>query len=193
MKIFEATKNTRPILEDSLKYIRSDVPLTVSEREKQWLISNYITTAVDLRTEAEIATKPCPLSEDGRFSYMKVTLTGGDRIPASVDDVTPSYIAMADERFDGLIDFLLKLDTGALYFCSAGKDRTGVVSAALLYRLGASVEYIVGDYMASRENLSEGLIRYAEKNPSVDIEVITPREEYIRDFLLRYAERLKSG
>ena len=193
MKIFESTKNTRPILEDSLKYIRSDLPLTVSESEREWLIGNGITTVVDLRTEAEITVKPCPLSEDGRFSYMKVALTGGDRIPASVDDVTASYIAMADGKLDGLVDFLLSLDTGALYFCSAGKDRTGVVSAALLYRLGASVEYIVRDYMASRENLSEALIRYAEKNPSVDIEVITPKEEYIRDFLLWYAERLKSG
>ena len=193
MKIFESTKNTRPILPDSFSYIRSDLPLTVSESEREWLVGNGITTVVDLRTEAEITAMPCPLSEDGRFSYMKVALTGGDRIPASVDDVTASYIAMADGKLDGLVDFLLSLDTGALYFCSAGKDRTGVVSAALLYRLGASVEYIVRDYMASRENLSEALILYREKNPSVDIEVITPREEYIRGFLLWYAERLKSG
>lgn len=31
--MFENTSNTRPILENSLKYIRSDVPIRVSEAE----------------------------------------------------------------------------------------------------------------------------------------------------------------
>ena len=34
MRIFQNTLNTRPILENSIKYIRSDVPTKVSENEK---------------------------------------------------------------------------------------------------------------------------------------------------------------
>ena len=40
--IFENTLNTRPILENSLKFIRSDVSTQVSKQEKQWLISNKV-------------------------------------------------------------------------------------------------------------------------------------------------------
>ena len=61
MRIFQNTLNTRPILENSIKYIRSDVPTKVSENEKRWLLLNDITTILDLRTDAERAHKPCPL------------------------------------------------------------------------------------------------------------------------------------
>lgn len=53
MYIFQNTLNTRPILENSIKYIRSDVPTKVSESEKNWLISNDVTTIIDLRTDEE--------------------------------------------------------------------------------------------------------------------------------------------
>lgn len=60
-KIFKCTLNTRPILEDNLKFIRSDVPNQISEQEKEWLISKNITSIIDLRTEDERIKKKCPL------------------------------------------------------------------------------------------------------------------------------------
>lgn len=59
--IFMNTLNTRSILEDSLKYIQSDVPTKISEEEKNWLLQNNIITIVDLRTEEERIRKECPL------------------------------------------------------------------------------------------------------------------------------------
>ena len=44
--IFADTKNTRPILENSLKYIRSDVPTVLSEQEKSWMLEHDITTMI---------------------------------------------------------------------------------------------------------------------------------------------------
>ena len=76
--IFENTLNTRPILENSLKFIRSDVPTKVSEQEKQWLISNNVTTIVDLRTDEEREVKVCLLAKDKRFSYHCMPVTGGN-------------------------------------------------------------------------------------------------------------------
>ena len=58
--MFENTSNTRPILENSLKYIRSDVPIRVSEAEREWMLANDIVTIIDLRTEEERARKVCP-------------------------------------------------------------------------------------------------------------------------------------
>ena len=189
MLVFESTKNTRPILENSLKYIRSDVPTYVSDTEKRWLLDNDVTSVIDLRTDAERAARPCPLSEDARFSYRAYPITGGDTVPKTVDDVPRSYVRMADAGFDRLIDCLLSAKAGILYFCNAGKDRTGVVSAALLYKLGMPTDYIARDYMRSGENLAPMLAAYAAQHPEVDINVITPNEGYIREFLAWYIAR----
>ena len=80
----------------------------------------------------------------------------------------------AQEVFDEHID---------LYFCNAGKDRTGVVSAILLTRLGYDREYIVADYMKSAENLRGTLEAFVKNRPDVDLNVITPQPAYMQDFL----------
>ena len=70
-----------------------------------------------------------------------------------------------------------------MYFCTAGKDRTGVVSALLLKKLGADEKTIVKDYMESKENLWEMLTTYVQNHPEVDLDIIVPREENIRKVL----------
>ena len=185
--IFKSTKNTRPLLSDSLKYIRSDLPVSVTEAEVEWLLSNNITTVIDLRTDREREAKPCPLMLDSRFDYRVYPLSGGDTIPKSPDDVSASYIAMVDGVFDSALSLLLNSQNGVLYFCTVGKDRTGVLSAALLYRLGFARDYVVADYMKSRDNLLPELTSLATKNPEIDLAVITPTERYITEFLEWYA------
>ncbi|MBO7293307.1 MAG: tyrosine-protein phosphatase, partial [Clostridia bacterium] len=105
------------------------------------------------------------------------------RLPASPDEVSASYIAMVDETLRDIVGLLLTAKTGVLYFCRAGKDRTGVVSALLLRRLGMPRDYIVRDYMESGSNLAPLLLEYARQSPDVDLEVITPKRRYIADFL----------
>ena len=45
---------------------------------------------------------------------------------------------MVDERLHKTINFIFESKSNVLYFCNAGKDRTGVVSAILLYKSGKS-------------------------------------------------------
>ena len=189
MHIFQSTRNTRPIIENSFKYIRSDVPTKITENEKDWLLSNNVTTIVDLRTDDERIRKPCPLIDDGRFCYYVYAIAGGDKVPPNTEAVSKSYIAMVDAQFEAMIVFLLNAKSNVLYFCNAGKDRTGVVSAVLLYKLGMSSEYIVNDYMKSKFNLETLLIEFARQNPAIDIDVITPHRRYIEEFLRWYVDR----
>ncbi len=186
MYIFENTLNTRPIFDNSLKFIRSDVPVAISENEKLWLLSNNIRTIVDLRTDAERIKKECPLINDKRFSYYCFPITGGDKIPSSPDDVSKSYISMVDSQFNKLIEFLSDTKSNVLYFCNAGKDRTGVVSAVLLHKAGFDTEYIINDYLKSKNNLQKALNDFAKNNPMIDINVITPCRRYIEEFLEWY-------
>lgn len=182
-RFFAATKNTRAILPGCLRYVRSDVPLRVTEEEKQWLISNNITTAVDLRTGKERAAKPCPLEQDERFHYLHLPVTGGDVLPESPAWVAQSYINMVDDQMKRILQIISEAQTNVLFFCTAGKDRTGVVAALLLRRAGCSEEYILQDYLLSGQNLADDLEAYAQANPGVDLAVITPRRETMEQFL----------
>lgn len=181
--LFASTKNTRPILPDVFRFIRSDVPDRLTGEEAQWLVDHDVRTVVDLREEEERQRRPCPLMGDTRFRYLCMPVTGGNAVPASAAEVPASYIKMADGQMDKIIDAILTAGTNVLYFCNAGKDRTGVVSAILLHRLGVDRQTIIDDYMASRENLKEELDAYARQNPWVDKEVITPHRTYMGGFL----------
>ncbi len=184
--LFASTKNTRVLPAGRVPYIRSDVPTAVTEEERCRLLSLGVTLVVDLRTGGERAAKPCPLAGDARFTYECYPLAGGDTVPPTPAAVPASYVGMADATFCAVLARLLASDTGVLYFCNAGKDRTGTVSAALLYHLGVPRREIVSDYMQSKHRLAAALAAYAESNPSVDPAVITPREEYIEEFLSWY-------
>ena len=92
---------------------------------------------------------------------------------------TPIDISNITETMDRILETILGADTNVMYFCTAGKDRTGVVSALLLKRLGVEEGVIVEDYMKSKENLMEMLVSYVNAHPEVDLDIIVPREENI--------------
>ena len=188
-EIFKYTKNTRPILINSNQFIRSDVPCKIMENEYRWLKENNILTIIDLRTEQEQNLKPCPLKNNSCFKYMSLSVTGGNDIPENPSDVPVSYLKMCDEQMNIIIDTILSANTNVMYFCYAGKDRTVVVSAILLKKLGYDNQYIINDYLKSENNLKEMLISFAESNPKVDINVITPCRKYMDKFLTLYENK----
>ena len=90
---------------------------------------------------------------------------------------------MLDEQMDTILDTILNAISNVMYFCTAGKDRTGMVSVLLLKRLGISDDVIVDDYMKSKENLIGMLTIYVKNHPEVGIEIIIPQEENIMNIL----------
>ena len=179
-RLFEHTLNTRPILENSLRFIRSDVPTQVSAAEKDRLAAHNITTIVDLRSAAERAKAPSPLMDDARFTYLCRPVTVGNAVPETAELNLSRPSAQALRR---TIDTIWNAKTNVLYFCSAGKDRTGVVSAILLHKSGMSREYIVADYMKTASNLKAFLESYAREHPGIRLDVIMPHERYMEEFL----------
>jgi len=183
--LFKSTRNTRFLPVGEERYIRSDVPMALTEDEVQWLLEKNIRTVVDLRADEEQREKPCCLRNRAGFHCVSLPVTGGNGVPAAPDEVSVSYLAMCDEQMEGILETVLSADTGVLYFCSAGKDRTGVVSALLMRRLGCKDEEIIADYMLSRDSLLLVLEAYAARNQEISLEVITPCERYMREFLAR--------
>lgn len=180
--LLKNTYNTRYLLSGDKRFMRSDAPLKISEEEKQWLISQNICTIFDLRSKEEYISRPSAFEGDLRFQLHHIPVTGGATIPSLPQEVSQSYISMIDFTMLKIIDSILHASTSVLYFCSAGKDRTGVVSALLLLSMGISHEEIINDYMQSKEYLQEALEEYAQKT-KVSIDIITPKPEYMKNFL----------
>lgn len=181
--LLRSTLNTRALPVGGLRYIRSDAPLCLTEEEIQWLLDNHITTLVDLRSAQELEHKPCPLQDVAGFTYYHIPVTGGGDTPKSREHLYEVYRGMVDAQMDAILETILNAASNVMYFCTAGKDRTGVVSALLLKRLGISEEVIVEDYMKSKDNLLDMLTSYVKNHPEVDIDIIIPQEENIRQVL----------
>ena len=98
--LFSSTKNTRRLIENSNRFIRSDVPAALDQNEIQWLKDQNVFTVIDLRERSEQALKPCILKDDPCFDYFTMPVTGGNMIPSDPEDVTASYIKMCDENKD---------------------------------------------------------------------------------------------
>ncbi len=180
-----STRNTRVLPTGTMRYIRSDVLENLTDQEIRWLLAHHVTTIVDLRSDEEMVKKPCCLKAQEGFCYVHLPVTGGGDTPKSLEHLHTVYRQMIDERMEEIIDTILRADANVLYFCTAGKDRTGVVSAVLLRRLGFDDETIIDDYMESKENLKDMLTEYVRMHPEVDLEIIMPHRENMAQ-LLRY-------
>lgn len=181
--LLESTANTRSVLPGSLRYLRSDAPISPTPQDVAFLLEQGVTTLVDLRSDAECLRRPCPLAEHPSFTYLRLPVTGGNAMPDSPAHVADSYIRMVDAQMERILSTIEAVDTGVMFFCTAGKDRTGVVSALLQHRAGLPREMIVADYLLSGENLRERLAAFAVLHPEVDPVIYTPQSAYMERFL----------
>lgn len=187
--LLNSTYNTRQLVPGSFRYLRSDVPDKLTESEIQWLLRHDVRTVVDLRSPQELQKRHCPLMDHPQFSYYSMPVTTGDIVPHCFEDVSCSYLDMVDDQLVKIIRLIENAPTNVLYFCNAGKDRTGVVSAILLLRMGADRHTIVENYTESAANLKEMLAEFVAKRPDLDLTVVTPRAWTMEQFLDRLPEK----
>ena len=135
--------------------------LTTSDLEK--LASLKIHYVLDFRGPAEVAagadkipntsiriSLPAGSEEVGDKSKMfksMSTATVGDSI------MLPFYsnIHAFPKRYKPMFEALLNnsSDSALVYHCTAGKDRTGIATALILYALGVDEQTIMNDYLAT--------------------------------------------
>lgn len=181
--LLKTTDNTRAILPDSLRYIRSDAPAALNDADIAWLRENNVRTVVDLREGRELERKPCVLRRLPDFTYHHLPVTGGNQVPATPDDVSPWYLSTLDGQMEKILRTIQTAGTNVIYFCAAGKDRTGIVTALLLLQAGVPDEQIIDDYLLTAVNMRQRIAGYVERNPQWDIEVLTPQRRYMVEFL----------
>ena len=145
---------------------RSDVLYHLNPKEKALLRDNNIKVVIDLRGKDEVEhlkdtnikainfinIPMLPDNEDGNDSPLKTVTIKHMTLPDM--DFAYRQLVMKDrkEAWSKIFDILLNNKEGAVLFhCSAGKDRTGVVSAVILTALGIDKETIYQDYLLTNE------------------------------------------
>lgn len=118
-----------------------------------------LTAVLDLRRDDEVAAVAHPLQ--AVEGYSRVPLFD----PSSAIEAAAEAVELHEQYIDWLerhrvtiasaFRALARTDGDVLVCCSAGKDRTGVVSALLARLWGADLERVGTDYGLSRQNLAQ--------------------------------------
>ncbi len=160
---------------DWRRLFRADGLTRLTEADRARLIELRVATVIDLRTNEEATQR-------GRFPvdavpvrYVDLPLTDVLPAPEELPDwregtyVASRYVAMVDEGGPMLTRAIEVLATSgslpAVVHCSAGKDRTGVLSALLLAFLGVPDETIAADYALSAAAMEQLLERLRAEYP----------------------------
>ena len=149
--------------------LRGDNPEDLTEKDLQWLLERGITTVVDLRSEAEIRQRADQLSGQGGFHYIHCPLLEEDRMPNLEDDVGAGYFHVLEgkERMARALRAVASAPRGVLFHCTAGKDRTGLISALLLGLAGVERADLLADYQVSETYLAEVISKIRAKVPEL--------------------------
>ena len=156
---------------------RSDAPVVFCETDEQRLKELNITTIIDLRTDSEAERRPCAYAERSGFAYQHFPITAGSVPPDTLEEVPFTYLRIAQQREAvEAIHAIAYADTGVLFCCTAGKDRTGVIATLLLSACGVDPQLIIEDYAVSRYYNRDRLERYLAEHPETDRRIVLATE-----------------
>lgn len=169
---------------------RSDHPLHPTPEDVRLLLQKKITTIIDMRDPIRAGEKPNGLMGLDGFHFFSFPVIEGSSLPESAEAVPGSYLRIAcSPNMAGIFRTIAAADTGVMYNCSAGKDRTGVVTAVLLTHCGVPEEEIVEDYMLTKACSRERIEMIRRNFPEVDLSIAIPRSSYMTDFIRLFRGR----
>jgi protein-tyrosine phosphatase len=120
-------------------------------------------TVIDLRTEPEVAHDGYVLADESisvlNFPMLPLSGVTQEQIDAGAcDNLIDDYMGQIDVNGDSVVMALREIASPhrhpIVYHCTAGKDRTGIVTAMLLAILGADHETIAADYHVTTANMA---------------------------------------
>jgi protein-tyrosine phosphatase len=152
------------------RFLRADGMHQIPRESQDALIDYGVRTVVDLRLTRELDRQPDVFVGRPEVKYHHENLLGDEYQEADFSDLgEPAdrlfaiYTMALNERQPALRRALGVLadpaDPGGMFHCTAGKDRTGIISALLLGLAGVPSETIAEDYGLSARYL---LDRYLE-------------------------------
>lgn len=178
------------------RLFRSDALHELTPADVERLAELGVTTVIDLRSDFERAhdgAGPHPLA--GVATFVQAPLINEDNLQFMVDttlSLAGRYARVLESTGTALADAVGAIADapGAVVFhCAAGKDRTGMLGAAVLGALGVSDEDIAADYAMTGRHLrriDERLRRhgaYADGYAYVPRDAMTAEADTMRELL----------
>jgi protein-tyrosine phosphatase len=148
---------------------RGDALCGLTKKDWQVLLERNVYAVIDLRSKSEVKLNPIATPTNVMYEHFSLMKELDDlpvsnpnvMLDASTDSIDNFIESMkldySKTLFDNLtccVDILNaitdNLGNGSVIFaCTAGKDRTGIIAAAILYLCGVEREDIVADYIVS--------------------------------------------
>ena len=149
--------------------VRADSIRTLSDAGWEALADYGVSRIVDLRFHDELAADPprdvavevvhVPVFPDpatGAWDAIDTLSAAAPDDATATRDVYLTLLRLLPERFAAAVEAVADAPAGAVVVhCTAGKDRTGLVTALLLRLAGVAVEDVAADYALSGANLRE--------------------------------------
>lgn len=143
------------------KLYRSDLPLCKEDGWKQLIEEQHLATIIDLRSTAEkqMQDYQVPKEIEGyhiplikEMEHMELNKEAGKEF--FMRSMGEQYLNMVLGNPEGVVSVLTMIVKGlkkgsVLYHCTAGKDRTGIISFFLYRLLGVDCADILADYQVS--------------------------------------------
>ena len=131
------------------------------------LVRLGVRTIIDLRLPAERAARPSRVHGfSGLAGVAEVRIPLVPDFEGSPDTAEGSYVFMVERGAPNIGAVIARLaepgSLPAIVHCAAGKDRTGLVVAALLSTLGVPIAQVHADFLRSNEALGERLVYPAQ-------------------------------
>lgn len=197
--LLRTTQNTRDLggyrtkegtLTKKGSILRSDVQNFPSEEDLEYLKVHGITTIIDMRGQNDVDRKPSGFVGKEDFAYFNYQINQGSGVSESMKAVPKGYmdIASAPEMPD-VFRCIANAKSNVMFNCTAGKDRTGVVSAILLCHAGVSDKDIIENYVLTKEYGRERLELVHKNFPELDMNVVIPCEMFMEEFLRMFREK----
>ncbi|MEG0314983.1 MAG: tyrosine-protein phosphatase [Erysipelotrichaceae bacterium] len=134
------------------RYLRSDDISTLTNADIKLLLDYGVTKVIDLRSVSETMNNVDKLKDMPNITYVNIPFMKGtiDNVMNAKNIVLKDfYIDLLKDKslVNSIMSELAKPISGCLLFhCSAGKDRTGIVSMLLLSLVGVSSADIISNY-----------------------------------------------
>ncbi len=168
------------------QFIRSDVPQYLSPQGRDFFYQLGITHVLDFRTD-DIGTRyPSVFSQDARFNYRRFPIVEGSQAnPTHPDDSPKTYMRMLtrEDTFRGIFHVISHATGGVFYHCTAGKDRTGVVTFLLLDLVGVSEQTIIEDYAVSEVFINANIHKVRALHPDFPASLGYSKAWYMEQFI----------
>lgn len=167
------------------KLIRSNLPNKLSKDDVFFIKQLGVTSIIDLRTEEEYLHRVSDFENHSNFQLYHCPLNVGKDVPQSANDVPLSYLEILEDKENILkiLTVFANEENGVLYFCNAGKDRTGVITALIMMILGADESDIIADYLLTKDYMKDILQAFINQSERDIGDIIIPQAEYMEKFL----------